>query len=198
MAHAGQKIRLRLVGFFRHRHGIFQFQLDLLAHGVVGAYQQVADDVAVVIAQRRDGHDRRETAAVLADIGQLVDVFNPARGLEGQGFKARRDGGGELKAQRLRPCHHFFRVMDVAGVDLVDDLFGQVAQHQFGAHIKKLNDAFFVGGNDGEVGAGQDCVLQCAGFKQGFLAAYFDDAVCLGDGIRKGKTACCLGHGRFL
>ena len=50
----------------------------LLARGVVGADQQIADDGVLRVAQRRDRHDRRKTAAVLADVGQLVDVFDPA------------------------------------------------------------------------------------------------------------------------
>ena len=62
-----------------------------LARGVVGADQQVADDGVLRVAQRRDRHDRREAAAVLADVGQLVDVLDPARGLEHQGLEARRD-----------------------------------------------------------------------------------------------------------
>ena len=64
---------------------------DLLARGVVGADQQVADDGVLSVAQRRDRHDRREAAAVLADVGQLVDVLDPARGLEDQCLEARRD-----------------------------------------------------------------------------------------------------------
>ena len=66
-------------------------RFDLLARGVVGADQQVADDGVLRVAQRRDRHDRREAAAVLADVGQLVDVLDAARGLEHQGLEARRD-----------------------------------------------------------------------------------------------------------
>ena len=68
---------------------LLQFQLDLLAHGIVGADQQVADDVAVIVAQRRDRHDGRKAAAILADVGQFVDVLDAARRLEGQGLEAR-------------------------------------------------------------------------------------------------------------
>ena len=39
----------------------FSSSFDLLAHRIVGADQQVADDVAVVVAQRRDRHDRPES-----------------------------------------------------------------------------------------------------------------------------------------
>ena len=37
----------------------------LLARGVVGADQQIADDSALIVAQRRDRHDGRKAAAVL-------------------------------------------------------------------------------------------------------------------------------------
>jgi hypothetical protein len=53
----------------------------------------------VVVAQRRDRDDRRKAAAVLADVGQFVDVLDAARGLEGQRLEARRDRRRELEAQ---------------------------------------------------------------------------------------------------
>ena len=56
--------------------------LDLLASGVVRADQQVADDCVLRVAQRRDRYDCREAAAVLTDVGQLVDVLDAARGLK--------------------------------------------------------------------------------------------------------------------
>ena len=74
---------------------------DLLARGVVGADQQIADDGVLRVAQRRDRHDRREAAAVLADVGQLVDVLDAARGLEDQGLEARRNRG--CRARRSTP-----------------------------------------------------------------------------------------------
>src|ERR1017187_10214079 len=46
-----------------------------------------------VVAQCRDGHDGRKAAAVLADVGQFIDVLDPARGLEDQGLEAWRNGG---------------------------------------------------------------------------------------------------------
>ena len=48
------------------------------AGGIVGADEQVADDGVVVVAQRGDRHDHRKTAAVLADIRQLVNVLDTA------------------------------------------------------------------------------------------------------------------------
>ena len=71
----------------------------LLAGGVVGADQQIADDGVLRVAQRRDGHHRGESAAVLADVGQLVDVLDAARGLEHQRLEARRDRRVRVQAQ---------------------------------------------------------------------------------------------------
>ena len=71
----------------------------LLARGVVGADQQVADDGVLRIAERRNGHDRREAAAILAEVGQFVDVLDPARRLEHQRFESRRDRRAEFDAQ---------------------------------------------------------------------------------------------------
>jgi hypothetical protein len=64
---------------------------QLLARGVVGADQQVADDDTQIVAQRRHRHHGREAAAVLADAGQFVDVLDAARGLEDQRLEAGRD-----------------------------------------------------------------------------------------------------------
>ena len=58
---------------------------DQLAGGVVGANEQITDDGVLRVAQRCHRHHRREPAAVLADVGQLVDVLDGARGLEYQG-----------------------------------------------------------------------------------------------------------------
>ena len=41
----------------------------LLSGGVVGADEQVADDVFVCVAQGGDGDDGRDAAAILADVG---------------------------------------------------------------------------------------------------------------------------------
>ena len=80
---------------------------DLLARRVVCADQQVADDAAVIVdvAQRGDRDDGREAAAVLADVSQLVDVLDAARGLEHQRLEARRDRRLQLGAQRLSRIH---------------------------------------------------------------------------------------------
>ena len=55
-------------------HALF---FHLLARGVVGADQQVADDPAIIdVSQRGNRHDGREPAAVFADVRQLVNVFD--------------------------------------------------------------------------------------------------------------------------
>ena len=92
-----EKLALLKIALCR-RPRLEQRLFRLLARGVVGADQQIADDGVLCVAQRRDGHHRREPAAILADIGQLVDILDPARGLEHQGLEARRDRGSELDA----------------------------------------------------------------------------------------------------
>ena len=94
-----EKLALLKMAFCR-APGLEQRLFRLLARGIIGADQQIADDRALIVAQRRDRDDRREAAAVLADVGQLVDVLDPARGLEDQRLEARRDRGGEFQAQR--------------------------------------------------------------------------------------------------
>ena len=90
VAHAGQEVGLGQVGFFRQGTGRFElhvfvlqgllhlspFGIHALACGVIGANQQIANDGVMFIAQRSHRHHRREAAAILADIGQLIDVLN--------------------------------------------------------------------------------------------------------------------------
>src|SRR5476649_2375350 len=148
------------------------FGLDLLARRVVGADQQVADDVFAVVAQRRDGHDGGEAAAVLTDIGQLINVLDAARGLEHQRLEARRDGRAQFGAERVGAGDDFVRIGDVGRRDLVDDIGGDVAQHAFGADVENLDDAVRIGGDAGEIGAVENRLLQRAGFQQ-FLLGLF-------------------------
>ena len=152
-------------------------RFHLLARGVVGADQQIADDPALIVAQRRDRDDRREAAAVLADVGQLVDVLDAARGLEHQRLESRRNRGCQLEAQRFGARDHFLRIGNVGRRDLVHDVGGRIAQHAFGADIEDLNDALLVGGDAREVGAVEDRVLQGAGLKQGLFAPDLGDAL---------------------
>ena len=145
--------------------------LDLLAGGVVGADEEVADDPALRVAQRGDRDDRGEAAAVLADVGQLVDVLDAAGGLEDQGLEARGDGGRQLGAQRLGPGDHLLGVGDVGRGDLVHHVGGRVAEHALGADVEDLDHALLVGGDAREVGAVEDRALQGAGLEQGLLGA---------------------------
>ena len=77
------------------------FDFNQLARGIVGADQQIADDASLRVAQCGDRDHRREAAAVLAEIGQFVDVLDPARRLEDQRLEARRDRG--CRARRSAP-----------------------------------------------------------------------------------------------
>ena len=149
---------------------------DLLARSVVGAYQQVTDDGFLIVAQRSDRHDRREAAAILADIGQLVNVLDAARGLEHQSLEARFNPCRQLLAQGLGARDHFLWIGNIGRRDLVHHVCGRIAQHAFSADVENLNDAFRVGGDTREVGAVENRVLQGAGFKQGFLTPDIGDA----------------------
>jgi hypothetical protein len=138
--------------------GLGQRLLGELARGVVRADQEVADDGALRVAQGRDGDDRGKTASVLADIGELIDVLDPARRLEHQSLEARRDGGRELGAERLCARYHLLGIGDVGRRDLVQDLGGRVSEHALGPDVEDLDDPFRVGRDAGEVGAVEDRV----------------------------------------
>ncbi|MFZ2162145.1 MAG: hypothetical protein WAW02_08010 [Sideroxyarcus sp.] len=73
----------------------------LTAYAVVSDDQQVTDDGVMRIVQGRDRDDGREAAAVLADIGQLADIFNSAFGFEHQSLEAGSDWRAKFVAQRL-------------------------------------------------------------------------------------------------
>ena len=184
VAHAGQEIGLGVVGLLGGRHRPVELRLDPLAHRVVGADEQVSDEIAVVVAQRRDRHDRGKAAAVLAHVGQFVDVLDAARGLERECLETRGDGGSQLKTQGFGPRHDFDGVVDVARGDPVDDLRRLVAEHALGPDVEQLDDALLVGRDDREVGAGQDGVLQGAGLEQCPLAADFGAEVAVVGGVR--------------
>ncbi len=118
-----------------------------LARGVVGADQQIADYGVLRVAQRRDGHHRREPGPILADVGQLVDVLDPTRGLEDQGLEARRDRGSDLDAQRFGARDQLLRIGNIGRRDLVHHVGGRVAKHPLGADIENLNHTLCVGGD---------------------------------------------------
>ena len=140
--------------------------LDLLAGRVVGADEQIADDRLVRIAKRRYRDDGGKPASVLANVRELVDVFDAARGLEHQRLEARRDLRPELDAQRFRTRDHFLRIGDVGRRDLVHDVGGCVSKHAFRADVEDLDDARGVGGDAGEVGAVEDRALERAGLDE--------------------------------
>ena len=97
---------------------------------------------------------------ILADIGQLVDVFDPARGFEHQRLESRGNRGAELETQRGGARDHFLRIRNVGRRDRVHDFGGRVAQHPLGADVEDLDDALGVGGDAREVGAVEDRPLQ--------------------------------------
>ena len=101
-------------------------------------------------------------AAVLADVGQLVDVFDPVRGLEDQRFESGRDRRPELGAQRLGARDELLRIGHVGRRDLVHHFGGGVAEHPLGADVEDLDDALRVGRDAREVGAVEDRPLQRA------------------------------------
>ena len=138
---------------------------------------------ALIVAQRRDRHDRRKAAAILADVGQFVDVFDAARGLEDQGLEARRNRGCQFDAQRLGARDHFLRIGNVGRGDLVHHLGGRVAQHALGADVEYLNDALLVGGDAREVGAVENRVLQRSRLEQGRFAPDLGDDIHRAGGI---------------
>ena len=119
----------------------------LFTRGVVRADQQIADDGVLRVAQRRDRDDGRKAAAVLADVSQLVDVLDPARGLEDQRLEARRDRGPKLGAQGFGSRNHFLRIRNVGRGNLVHHFDGRIAQHALGADVEDLNDALLIGGD---------------------------------------------------
>ncbi len=146
------------------------FDFNQLACGIVGADQQIADDGSHRVAQCGDRDHGREPAAVLPEVGQLVDILDPARRLEDQSFEARRYRGCEFDAQRLGARDHFPRIGNIGRRNLVHHFGGGVAQHALGADVEYLDDAFRVGGDAGEVGAVENRLLQGARLEQGLFS----------------------------
>src|SRR6266403_4933787 len=124
-----------------------------------------------------------ESGPILAEVGQLVDIFDSARGFEHQRLEARCNWGSELEAQRFGAGDQFLRIGYVGRRDLVQHFGGGVAQHPLRTDIEQLNDALLVGGDAGEVRAVEDCVLQGPRFEQSCFAPDF------GDGFRLARVA---------
>ena len=135
-------------------------RLGQFASGIVRADQQIADDRLLCVAQRRDRHQRREPAAILAGVGQLVDVLDAARGLEDKGLEAGRDRCAELDAQCLGAHDHFLGIGHLRRRDPVHHLGRRIPQHPLGADVEDLDDPLGVGGDAREAGAVEDRALQ--------------------------------------
>ena len=164
-------------------------RLDALAGSVVGADQEVADDPALIVAQRRDRYNRREAAAVLANVGELVDIFDSARGLENQRIETGRNRRAQFHAESVGAGNQLLRVGNIGRRDLVENVGSRIPEHPLGADIEQLDDTLVVGGDAREVGAVEDGVLQRAGLEERFLPAHLGARVS-GQGVE------CLGQRR--
>src|SRR5207248_233033 len=88
-----------------------------------------------------------------------------------QRLESRRNGRAELGAQRLGAGNDFLRVGNIGWSDLVHHLSRRVAKHALGPHVEDLNNAFFIGGDAGEVGTVEDRTLQSPGLEQRLFRA---------------------------
>ena len=155
--HQRRRVCFRLRSHSQHR------RLHLIARRIVGSGQQVANDPALPVAQRRDRHRGRKAAAVLADVGQLVHVFDAARCLEHQRLETRGDGDAQLAAQHHGARYHLQRIGDMGRCQQIHHVGGCITQHAFSAGVEQLDAAFFVGRDDREVGAVENGALQRGG-----------------------------------
>jgi hypothetical protein len=137
-----------------------------LSRRVVGADEQIADDALRLVAQRGDRDDGGQSAAVLAEVGQLVDVLDRPRRLEDERLEAGRDGRAELLAQRLRACDDLFRVGDVGGRVLIHEIRRREAEHPLGADVEDLDHSRGVRRDAREVRAVEDRALERARAQQ--------------------------------
>ncbi len=96
-----------------------------------------------------------------------------------------------------RALHHLLRIVDVARAQAVDDVGRPVAQHALGADVEELDDAFLVGGDDREVGAGEDRVLQRARLEERGRAPQVGRAARLPGIVGEVVVACGLRHACF-
>ena len=122
-------------------------------------------------------HHRGKPAPILADVSEFIDVLDPARGLEHQGFEARRDRGCEFDAQRFGPGDQLLRIGNVGRRDLVHHFAGRVAKHPLGADVEDLYDALGVGGDAREIGAVENGALQGARLEQHLFRLVARDVV---------------------
>ena len=91
---------------------------DLFACRVVRADEQIPDDLVLHIAKGRHRDHGGKPAPVLANVRQLVNVFDPAGRLNTSASKG-RDLRPELDTQRFGASDDFLRVGEVRRGDLV-------------------------------------------------------------------------------
>ena len=132
---------------------------SLLAGSVISADHQVTDNGVLIVAQGGDRNDRREAAAILADVGQFVDILNTARGFEDQGLEAGRNGGFQFNAQGFGARNQFLGVGNIGRCDFIHHIRSRVAQHALRTDIEDLDDTLLVSGDTGKVGAVEDGIL---------------------------------------
>ena len=148
--------------------GLFGF----FTGGIVRTDQQVPDDRIFIITEVGDGNHCGKAAAILADVGQVVNVFDAAGSLQHQGLEPRCDLRSELDAERGDWRGDFLRVGDVGGGDLVGDFRGGVTEHALRTHVENLDDSLGVGGDAEEVGTVENGALQRACLEERLFADF--------------------------
>ena len=81
------------------------------------------------------------------------------------------------------------------GLILLTTSAARVAQHALGADVEQLDDALLVGGDDREIGAGENRVLQGSRLEQRFLAPHFGGTVRMDGFVSKGGRVDDFWHG---
>ena len=165
-------------------------RFNLFARGVIRANQQIANNRVLRIAQRSHGYHRREAAAIFADVAQLINILNAARGFEHQRFKAGRNRCAQLNAQRLRARDHLGRVGNIRRRNFVHHIHCGVTQHTLCTDVKNLDDAIGIGGNAGKIRAVENCVLQRTGFDQCVLSLLARGVVSADQQIANDRVLC--------
>jgi hypothetical protein len=132
----------------------------VLARGVVGTDEQIADDRVLCVAQRRDGHHRRGSGCRPCGCRSARRCLRSARGLEHQRLEAGVIGVPSSTLSALARAMTSCGSEMSAGVICVHHVGGGVAEHPLGADVEDLDDALRVGGDAREVGAVKDRTLK--------------------------------------
>jgi hypothetical protein len=132
------------------------FGIGFLAHGVVGADQQVADRLLAGVARGRHRHHGRQPRVVTLEVREFIDVLDAFSGLEHQRREARRDADAALVTEFVRAQGQLLRVRQIGRGRQVDHVGGGVAQHPFGASVEQLDRDACIGRDAREAGALQD------------------------------------------